>query len=143
MAGHNVGIGRLAAQFSAAGAAQEYLTGVLRAYQWVKAQEDHWDWAALRPALQSLLDAIACQARLTLAVTTDHDLAGQAAARLAAALPAGAAAPEATALAPWGARREGIAIPARHRFCLLRRQRSGRRAALHRRLAAGIQAAGA
>ena len=27
MAGHNVGIGRLAAQFSAAGAAQEYLTG--------------------------------------------------------------------------------------------------------------------
>ena len=111
MAGHNVGIGRLTAQFSAAGAAQEYLTG-FAGYQWVKAQEEHWDWAALRPALQSLLDAIACQARLTLAVTTDHDLAGQAAARLAAALPAGAAAPEATALAPWGARREGIAIPA-------------------------------
>ena len=99
MAGHNVGIGRLAAQFSAAGAAQEYLTG-FAGYQWVKAQEDHWDWAALRPALQSLLDAIACQARLTLAVTTDHDLAGQAAARLAAALPAGAAAPAATALTP-------------------------------------------
>ena len=111
MAGHNVGIGRLAAQFSAAGAAQEYLTG-FAGYQWVKAREDHWDWAALRPALQSLLDAIACKARLTLAVTTDHDLAGQAAARLAAALPEGAAAPEATALAPWGVRREGIAIPA-------------------------------
>ena len=62
--------------------------------------------------MQSLLDAIACKARLTLAVTTDHDLAGQAAARLAAALPEGAAAPEATALAPWGVRREGIAIPA-------------------------------
>ena len=62
--------------------------------------------------MQSLLDTIACQARLTLAVTTDHDLAGQAAARLAAALPEGAAAPEATALAPWGVRREGIAIPA-------------------------------
>lgn len=111
MAGHNVGIGRLAAQFSADGAAQEYLTG-FAGYQWVKAQEAHWDWPALRPALQELLDAIACQARLTLAVTTDHDLAGQAAARLAAALPEGVAAPEATALAPWGARREGIAIPA-------------------------------
>ena len=45
-------------------------------------------------------------------MTTDHDLAGQAAARLAAVLPEGTAAPEATALVPWGARREGIAIPA-------------------------------
>ena len=112
MAGHLAGFGRLTAQFAAVGAAQEYLTG-FAAYEWVKNCEEHWDWAALRPKLEGLLATLAVRARLTLSVTAPDDApARTAAAALAAALPAGTPGPGATVLAPWGPRREGIAIPA-------------------------------
>ena len=111
MAGHQAAASRLMAQFSAAGVAQEHLNG-FAGLQWAKQQEEHWDWAALQPALEALLAQIAVGCRLTLGVTAPDDLAKQAAERLANCLPQGTPAPEDTALAPWGTRREGIAIPA-------------------------------
>lgn len=111
MAGHQAGLGRLQAQISAMGVAQEHLSG-FAGYQWVKAREQNWDWSSLRPALQTLLHDIVATARLTLSVTGEAVCAEQAAAHLAAALPEGAAAPAETCMAPWGRRREGIAIPA-------------------------------
>ena len=111
MSGHAVGFGRLQAQFSAAGVAQEHLTG-FSGYQWVKAQQDAWNWSALQPELQQLLDTLVGRCRLTLSVTGRDAQAQQAADHLAAALPAGTPCPDATVMAPWGARREGIAIPA-------------------------------
>lgn len=111
MAGHQAAASRLMAQFSAAGVAQEYLNG-FAGLQWAKQQEEHWDWAALQPALEALLAQIAVGCRLTLGVTAPDELAKQAAERLVNCLPQGTPAPETTLLAPWGTRREGIAIPA-------------------------------
>lgn len=111
MAGHQTGFGRLLAQFSAVGVAQEHLTG-FAAYQWVKAQEQRWDWSALQPALAALLNQISAKQRLTVSVTAAEKMAEPAVGQLAAALPEGTDSPAYTTLAPWGARREGIAIPA-------------------------------
>lgn len=111
MSGHAAGLSRLAAQFSACGVADE-CTGGFAVYQWLKYQEEHWDWGALRPALETLLGRIVTRSRLTLSVTGRAGaIAPGAAAYLASVLPEGPAGPGAAALAPWGVCREGIVIP--------------------------------
>ncbi len=111
MSGHAAAFGRLAAQFSACGVADECANG-FAAYQWLKRQEERWDWSALRPALEELLSRIVCRSRLTLSVTGEADgIAPAAAEALASVLPEGTAC-GGCALVPWGVRREGIVIPA-------------------------------
>ncbi len=118
MAGHAVALGRVNAQLYASGAAAE-CAGGFTYYKWLAAQESAWDWAARKDTLAALPGRGVTKARLTSSATGGSDaLAQQAAAQIAAALPAGSPAAPGK-LAPWGLRREGIAIPADISFAIL------------------------
>ncbi len=111
MGGSSVAAGRISAQMSAAGVADECIGG-FAFYNWLKKTEENWDWAALRTALESAYMEVFCKNRLTVSITgTAENAADVMAEGLVKALPAGSlGAP--VALKPWGKRREGIAIPA-------------------------------
>ena len=67
MSGHSVGARRLSAMLTPAGVIMECTSG-FSYYQWLKEQDDHWDWGAFRGSLESVLDKIT-SAPLTLSVT--------------------------------------------------------------------------
>ena len=118
MAGHAVGFGRLAAQTSPGGVADE-CTGGVTYHEWLKAREENWDFAAMNEKLSALLQRLINRNGLTVSVT--GATAGETAAlaeKLANALPAGKLLPKAD-IKPWGKRKEGIVIPADVTFAVM------------------------
>lgn len=112
MGGHVASMNRVSAQLCASGVADE-CSGGYSYYQWLKQQDENWDWDALRTKLETLCREVAVKARLTISVTGKTERsAPAAAAKLAVALPQGSACTADCVLKPWGIRREGIAIPA-------------------------------
>ncbi len=111
MNGSSVAAGRISAQVSVAGVADECIGG-FTFYNWLKNTEENWNWAALQAALEHASKDIFCKNRLTLSITgTDETAAERICNILAEALSAGELGAPAT-IQPWAKRREGIAIPA-------------------------------
>lgn len=111
MSGHSLGITRIAAQYSALGAAQDAASGV-GFYQWIKAQDEQWDFDALSARMSALLTRLVNRSTLLLsAAGIEGDALDALAADAAAAFPALPVLPDA-AIKAWGKRREGIVIPA-------------------------------
>lgn len=115
MNGHSYAVGRACAGVSASAAVEEHTGGV--AYlKWLKELEDRFQerFPALASDLEALAGAVFTKARLTLGATAGSAAAVESAARrLSKGLPEGEYAPPAVpAVTPWGARREGIVIPA-------------------------------
>ena len=115
MAGHSAAMTRVLACSTAEGAVQEQ-TGGITFLRWLTALEQDFParFPALAEELQALAGRIFCRARMTAGVTAGNEAAAPQAARmLSAGLPEGAfLPPDAAAVRPWGARREGIVIPA-------------------------------
>ncbi len=112
MGGHIAALNRVSAQLYAAGVADECTSGFAY-YQWLRQQDEHWDWEALRTALEALYRRLVAKNRLTLSVTGKAaGGAALAAEKLAAALPENGEEAKPCAVRPWGIRREGITIPA-------------------------------
>lgn len=118
MSGHAMGLGRIAAQTSPSGVADECMGGVAY-YQWLKAREDNWDFEGLNAEMTALLNRLINCTGLTVSVTGGAENApDKLAGTLAATIPAKPLA-EPVSLRPWGIRREGIVIPADISFAVM------------------------
>ena len=118
MAGNAIGFGRLSAQASPAGVADECTSGVTF-HEWLKKQDENWDFEAVNEKMTSLLATIVNRNGLTLSVTgADSETVAALAQDLADTLPAKELLPKAT-IQPWGKRKEGIAIPADISFAVM------------------------
>ncbi len=112
MSGSQLALNRVAAQTSAAGVADE-CSGGFAFYQWLKAQENDWNWPRLQERLAGLLREVVSRDSLTLSVTGQKaGMAELAAECLASVLPSSKNGAAPIELKPWGLRREGIVIPA-------------------------------
>lgn len=113
MEGSSIGVGRLAAQNSAAGVSGE-CSGGYTYYRWLCSQEENWDWQRLSLRLSQLLKEIVCTNRLTLTLTGGNsEMLKTVASRLYADLPSKGLRRELeSVIKPWGPRLEGISIPA-------------------------------
>ena len=118
MAGHAIGFGRLAAQDSPAGVADE-CTGGVTYHQWLKNQDENWDFGTVNARMTALLERIVNRNGLTLSVTgASPETTAALAENLAATLPHRELLPKAN-IQPWGKRKEGIAIPADISFAVM------------------------
>ncbi len=118
MGGNAAGLGRIAAQFSTAGVADE-CTGGVTYYQWLKNQDENWNFEALNTNMTQLLQCLVNRNAMTLSVTGAEQAQVEALAQqLSAALPA-AEKKKPLQLQPWGKRKEGIAIPADVAFAVV------------------------
>ena len=115
MGGHAAGMGRISAQTSAAGVADECAGGITY-YQWLKDQEENWNFEALSANMVSLLDKIINRKGLTVSVT-GTDAVEALVEQVAAVLPEREKLPAVT-LKPWGLKKEGIVIPADVSFAI-------------------------
>lgn len=109
MAGHAAGLSRISAQSCAAGVADE-CTGGITYYQWLKNQEDNWNFEALNSQMMALLGSLINRKTLTVSVT-GSDAPEAVVEAIAQALPEADALP-ALQLKPWGVHKEGVVIPA-------------------------------
>ena len=118
MAGHAIGFGRLAAQDSPSGVADE-CTGGVTYHEWLKKQDENWDFAAMNAKMTGLLEGIINRNGLTLSVTgANNETVTALADTLSNTLPARDLLPKAE-IKPWGKRKEGIAIPADISFAVM------------------------
>ena len=118
MAGNAIGFGRLSAQESPAGVADE-CTGGVTYHEWLKNQDENWNFEEVNAKMTSLLERIVNRNGLTLSVTgADSETVAALAQNLVSTLPAGELLPKA-AILPWGKRKEGIAIPADISFAVM------------------------
>ena len=115
MGGHAAGIGRIAAQTSVSGVADECASGITY-YQWLKAQEENWNFEALNANMQGLLERVINRKGLTVSVT-GTDAVEALVEGIARALPEREVLP-AVVLPPWGVKKEGIVIPADVSFAI-------------------------
>lgn len=115
MAGHAAGIGRVSAQISASGVADECSGGVTF-YQWLKEQEENWNFETLNTAMSGLLSRLVSRKALTISVTGCDNLEALVEG-IAQVLPEQEKLP-AVVLKPWGLKKEGIVIPADVSFAI-------------------------
>ena len=116
MGGNAAGLGRIAAQSLASGVADECVSGVTY-YQWLKNQDENWNFEAVHEKMSSLLQKLVNKNALTISVTGTQQVQ-QLVQLIAAALPE-AEKLSAVQLQPWGIRKEGIAIPADVAFAVV------------------------
>ena len=110
MGGHVVARTRAAAQFHAYEVAQECVGGY-EYYNWLRTQDNDWNYGALTETLTALYRRVVNGAALTLSLT-GPEAGAETLAQGVRSLPRGQAPAEGEILTPWGLRREGIAIPA-------------------------------
>lgn len=111
MSGHAIGLSRVLAQFSAAGVVEENIGGIC-CYQWLKQQDENWDFTALQMQMTALLERIVNRSALTVSVSGAETADTQTLLETIAQLfPARAILPK-QQIEPWGKRKEGIVIPA-------------------------------
>ena len=112
MSGNGIAISRLSAQLSASGVVGECTSG-FEFYKWLKAADESWSWEELKASLSSLMGRLITSCGMVLSVTGgDSETSSEAADILLSRLPKTEAAGTGVAVAPWGARSEGIIIPA-------------------------------
>ena len=114
MSGAAAALGRVSAQTSVSGVVSE-CTGGVTFYQWLKAQEENWNWPELQAALQKLYARIVSIESLTISLTGNTDAySEQIVNTLQAFLPSESnyVEEESIGVKPWGIKKEGIIIPA-------------------------------
>ncbi len=113
MGGHMVAMKRVSAQLYPVGVADECVGGGFQYYQWLKQQDENWDWQTLRTQLEALRCELVAKNRLTISITGQTaQAASLTAEKLAGMLPERAPKADPCTLKPWGVCREGIVIPA-------------------------------
>lgn len=111
MSGSEVAVGRINAQTSAAGAAEEYANG-FAFYQWLCKEMLAEEWQRLLGQCKELASRIFKKDRLTLSMTGIGDGVAERVAKLfAQKLPDGENSICTAEMLPWGVRREAILIP--------------------------------
>lgn len=111
MGGHAAALGRVQAQTSVLGVISE-CTGGVAFYQWLKEQDENWNWQDLKAQLTQVYCRMVSKESMTVSLTGNVDLyAKKTIGTLASLLPS---LPQMTAakITPWGIKKEGIVIPA-------------------------------
>lgn len=72
MGGHAAALGRVSAQMSVSSVVSE-CTGGVTFYQWLKAQEENWNWNSLREKLTVLYEKAVSKEQLTISLTGNTD----------------------------------------------------------------------
>lgn len=119
MGGHAAALGRVSAQMSVSSVVSE-CTGGVTFYQWLKAQEENWNWNSLREKLTVLYEKAVSKEQLTISLTGNTDAyAANVVQMLQELLPSKPDLLKAHTIAikPWGIKKEGIIIPGRYRIC--------------------------
>lgn len=113
--GHAAALGRVSAQTSVAGVISE-CTGGITFYQWLKAQEENWNWQSLQAQLIQLYARAVSKKSLTISLTGNTDVYMETVVHtLQEALPVSQNrdfSDGVSAIKPWGIKKEGIIIPA-------------------------------
>lgn len=118
MSGNSVGLGRITAQLSAAGVADDSIEGVSY-YQWLKATDENWNFDALNAKMNMLIGKLINKRCMTIGVGGIEQKTIEAlVTRAAQLIPNGDVQPK-VEIKPWGKRREGIVIPADIAFAVL------------------------
>ena len=115
MSGASIAIGRIAAQMSAIGVADECVAGMTW-YQWLKQKDENWNFAALTAQMQELLQRAYHREGMVFTITGEQ--APELFRELLDRIPANGKRPEEAGLRPLGTRREGIIIPAEIAFAV-------------------------
>lgn len=114
MGGHAAALGRVSAQMSVSSVVSE-CTGGVTFYQWLKAQEENWNWNSLLEKLTALYAKAVSKEQLTISLTGNTDAyAANVVQMLQELLPSkpDLLKTQTIAIKPWGIKKEGIIIPA-------------------------------
>ena len=114
MGGHAAALGRVSAQMSVSSVVSE-CTGGVTFYQWLKAQEENWNWNSLLEKLTVLYAKAVSNEQLTISLTGNTDAyAANVVQMLQELLPSkpDLLKTQTIAIKPWGIKKEGIIIPA-------------------------------
>ncbi len=114
MGGHVAALGRVSAQMSVSSVVSE-CTGGVTFYQWLKAQEENWNWNSLLEKLTALYAKAVSKEQLTISLTGNTDAyAANVVQMLQELLPSkpDLLKTQTIAIKPWGIKKEGIIIPA-------------------------------
>lgn len=114
MGGHAAALGRVSAQMSVSSIVSE-CTGGVTFYQWLKAQEENWNWNSLLEKLTALYAKAVSKEQLTISLTGNTDAyAANVVQMLQELLPSkpDLLKTQTIAIKPWGIKKEGIIIPA-------------------------------
>ena len=114
MGGHAAALGRVSAQMSVSSIVSE-CTGGVTFYQWLKAQEENWNWNSLLEKLTVLYAKAVSKEQLTISLTGNTDAyAANVVQMLQELLPSkpDLLKTQTIAIKPWGIKKEGIIIPA-------------------------------
>ena len=118
MAGNSVALGRIGAQFWPAGVAEECVGGV-NYHEWLKNQEENWDFKKMNARMTAILGGIVNRNCLTVSVTgAENAQVIHLADTLAKMIPAKPLLSKAE-IKPWGKRKEGIVIPSDVAFAVM------------------------
>ena len=112
MGGHAAALGRVSAQMSVSSVVSE-CTGGVTFYQWLKAQEENWNWNSLREKLTVLYEKAVSKEQLTISLTGNTDAyAANVVQMLQELLPSkpDLLKTQTIAIKPWGIKKEGIII---------------------------------
>ena len=114
MGGHAAALGRVSAQMSVSSVVSE-CTGGVTFYQWLKTQEENWNWNSLLEKLTALYAKAVSKEQLTISLTGNTDAyAANVVQMLQELLPSkpDLLKTQTIAIKPWGIKKEGIIIPA-------------------------------
>ena len=112
MGGHAAALGRVSAQMSVSSVVSE-CTGGVTFYQWLKAQEENWNWNSLREKLTVLYEKAVSKEQLTISLTGNTDAyAANVVQMLQELLPSkpDLLKTQTIAIKPWGIKKEGIIL---------------------------------
>ena len=112
MGGHAAALGRVSAQMSVSSVVSE-CTGGVTFYQWLKAQEENWNWNSLLEKLTALYAKAVSKEQLTISLTGNTDAyAANVVQMLQELLPSkpDLLKTQTIAIKPWGIKKEGIII---------------------------------
>ena len=110
MGGHAAALGRVSAQMSVSSIVSE-CTGGVTFYQWLKAQEENWNWNSLLEKLTALYAKAVSKEQLTISLTGNTDAyAANVVQMLQELLPSkpDLLKTQTIAIKPWGIKKEGI-----------------------------------
>ena len=112
MSGNGAAVRRIDAQYSAVGVANECANGVYY-YNWLKENENNWNWEQLQVELVQLMKKVIVKDDLTISITGNcESQVDNTIDKINSILPQSTVAKEHKILKPWGKCKEGIVIPA-------------------------------
>jgi presequence protease len=116
MSGNSIAVSRLAAQYSPVGVLEDTTDGI-GFYNWLKNQDDNWNFEVLNKKMQSIISRVISKNGLIVSLAGSDEYKAFAE-KAISSLPDVATLPE-VEIKPWGKRKEGIIVPSDTCFAVM------------------------